>query len=649
MTKPVPSLRLRFLAGVALGAACGVWLAHGFTGDARRQAAAETEERKAVVGLQAVTSLVRRAGGEGDAARMVVAAWQAGTTGASSVRVAKGMELEVSTAPADVASQAAPRRLQREEKPLYDRGQRVASAVQTNREEQGSRKEELEAAVLDSPGGRRLSLAGPLEIGGAPAGTVEVVTAPLPPAPETGWLTYLLALVLAVGGFGVLALVIGEKQLPLAGAAVVCLGLSLLFVLHGSTQQLEVELRLGAAAVSERVQQQVALVESLAVGHGLTAPAPGPASDWDADAARRPRGQLTREGAVDAARLDAAVASSLFHLRRALLTADALALVLLLLSGFGALNALGSALSRHRQAYLYIAPAIIGMLVLVFFPFSYGITLSFTDQNLYNTNKPITEIWVGLQNYAAILGDFQVTKPSATGFVINYANFYWTLLFTIFWTVTNVTLGVSSGLFLALILNTRALAFRPIYRVLLILPWAMPNYITALIWKGMFHQQFGVINQVLQMFGLHAVNWFDKPGTSFLTALATNAWLSFPFMMVVSLGALQSIPADLYEAATVDGASRWQAFKAITLPSLKPALVPAVILSVVWTFNMFNIIFLVTAGEPGGATEILVTQAYKFAFQRYRYGYAAAYSTVIFGILLVYGTLQNRWSKATES
>jgi arabinogalactan oligomer/maltooligosaccharide transport system permease protein len=119
-------------------------------------------------------------------------------------------------------------------------------------------------------------------------------------------------------------------------------------------------------------------------------------------------------------------------------------------------------------------------------------------------------------------------------------------------------------------------------------------------------------------------------------------------MMVVSLGALQSIPADLYEAARVDGATRWQQFTAITLPSLKPALVPAVILSVVWTFNMFNIIFLVTGGEPNGATEILITQAYKFAFQKYQYGYAAAYATIIFGILLVYGNVQNRVTKATE-
>jgi arabinogalactan oligomer/maltooligosaccharide transport system permease protein len=291
----------------------------------------------------------------------------------------------------------------------------------------------------------------------------------------------------------------------------------------------------------------------------------------------------------------------------------------------------------------------LGMLVLVFFPFFYGIALSFTGSSLYNTDKTIPEIWVGLKNYADILGDFSIVKRTGEGLSFNYQNFYYTFLFTILWTVCNVTFGVVVGLILALILNTKGLAMRPLYRVLLIFPWAMPNYITALIWRGMFHQQFGVINQVIQMFGGNPISWFEKPSTSFFTALATNGWLSFPFMMVVSLGALQSIPSDLYEAARVDGASRWQQFRSITLPSLRPALVPAIILSVVWTFNMFNIVYLVTAGEPAGSTEILITQAYKIAFQQYRYGYAAAYSTVIFLILLIYGTLQNKLTKATEA
>src|SRR5262249_14266829 len=162
-------------------------------------------------------------------------------------------------------------------------------------------------------------------------------------------------------------------------------------------------------------------------------------------------------------------------LRRSLLAGDVLALGLLLFVGLGAANRLGATLRKHRRAYLYIAPAIIGTLVLVFFPFFYGITLSFTDSNLYNTNLPINDIWIGLNNDAAILGDFEIVKQTEAGSVLNYQNFYYTLGFTVVWTVTNVSIGVTSGLILALILNTKQLALRPLYRVLLILPWAMPN------------------------------------------------------------------------------------------------------------------------------------------------------------------------------
>ncbi|OFV83127.1 MAG: hypothetical protein A2Y78_00435 [Acidobacteria bacterium RBG_13_68_16] len=320
--------------------------------------------------------------------------------------------------------------------------------------------------------------------------------------------------------------------------------------------------------------------------------------------------------------------------------------------GFGFASRLGATLRKHRQAYAYTFPALFGMLLLVFLPFLYGVVLSFSDMSLYTSQAPIgdlfTKLWVGLKNFTDILGDFHVATSTAAGLVWNYQNIYWTLGITIIWTVTNVAYGVGMGLFLALILNTKGLLGRPYYRVIFILPWAMPNYITALIWKGMFHQQFGVFNQIIQMFGGTPVSWFEKTSTSLFACIATNAWLSVPFMMVISLGALQSISADLYEAARVDGATRWQQFRSITLPSLKPALVPAVILSVIWTFNMFNIIYLVSAGEPGHSTEILITQAYKFAFEQYRYGYAAAYSVVIFAILLAYGIWQNKVTKATE-
>ena len=187
------------------------------------------------------------------------------------------------------------------------------------------------------------------------------------------------------------------------------------------------------------------------------------------------------------------------------------------------------------------------------------------------------------------------------------------------------------------------LRLRGVYRVLLILPWAVPNYITALIWKGMFNRQFGAINGLLEMVGVEPVSWFSKFSTAFTANLVTNTWLGFPFMMVVTLGALQAIPRDLEQAAEVDGASGWQRFRHVTLPLLKPALLPAVVLGSVWTFNMFNIIYLVSAGEPDASTEILISEAYKWAFSRgSRYGYAAAYSVLIFGVLLLYSKGSNR-------
>jgi arabinogalactan oligomer/maltooligosaccharide transport system permease protein len=316
-------------------------------------------------------------------------------------------------------------------------------------------------------------------------------------------------------------------------------------------------------------------------------------------------------------------------------TAFALVALLFFLAGVaGLLARAGRALVQHRMAYGYLSPAMLGMLVLVFIPVVFGIVVGFA-QRRYNVFE-----FAGLDNYIAILSDFDVTHP---------ANFYVKLGVTVMWTVLNVSLHVIIGLFLALLLNDRMLKARGAYRVLLIVPWAIPNYITALIWKGMFHRQFGAVNYFVQALGFEPVAWFQTFWPAFATNLITNVWLGFPFMMVISLGALQSIPADLYDAAWVDGAGRWQRFRQVTLPLLMPALVPAVIVGTVWTFNMFNIIYLVSGGAPNGQTDILITDAYRWAFERDRYGYAAAYSTVIFIILLLFTMATNRITGATRS
>ena len=293
-----------------------------------------------------------------------------------------------------------------------------------------------------------------------------------------------------------------------------------------------------------------------------------------------------------------------------------------------------TALSRGTlRAYAYVAPAFISILVLVALPFAAGMGLSF----FHHGEGHYT--FIGLQNFIDILAsrDYRISEPMS---------FYFTLGVTLLWTLANVTFHVGIGLFLALLLRDPLLRFKGVYRVLLIVPWAVPNYITALVWKGMFHRQFGAISALLVAFGLSPISWFTRFSTAFAANVVTNTWLGFPFMMVVALGALQSIPQDLYEAAEVDGASRWAQFRHITLPLLRPALLPAVILGSVWTFNMFNIIYLVSGGDPGGSTDILVSEAYRWAFQRNeQFGFAAAYSTLIFFFLLGYSALTRKLSR----
>lgn len=327
-----------------------------------------------------------------------------------------------------------------------------------------------------------------------------------------------------------------------------------------------------------------------------------------------------------------------------IITLSVFGVILMLVIFRGGWEKLVHTVRTHRLAYMYTIPAMLGVFLLVFFPFVYGFLIGFTDYNINNFGDNIIEYFTTsshytFRNFVSILSDFNIT---------DYNNFYFTAFHTIMWTVLNVGLHVTIGVLLALVLNNPKLKGRTFFRIILILPWAVPNYITALIWRGMFHKQFGAVNGLLNMLGFDSVSWFLNPITSFLANLTTNVWLGFPFMMVIALGALQSIPKELYEASHIDGATRWQSFWNITFPLLKPAMVPAIILGTIWTFNQFNVIYLVSGGAPDGATEILITDAYRIAFEQYRYGYASAYCIVIFLMLMAFGIYTSKVTKATE-
>ncbi|MFO0684283.1 MAG: extracellular solute-binding protein [Sandaracinus sp.] len=282
---------------------------------------------------------------------------------------------------------------------------------------------------------------------------------------------------------------------------------------------------------------------------------------------------------------------------------------------------LRAALVRSMPAYAWVTHAFLAVFVLVVVPLLVGAATSF-----YAGSPDLH--YVGLANYADIL-------TNRGGDLLGHGSFWAVLAVTVLWTVVNVTFHVAIGVGLALLLHRPTVKLRTLTRVLLVVPWAVPSYVTALAWRGMFHRQLGAINAILALFGVEPVSWFAHFSTAFTANVTTNVWLGFPFMMVVALGALTSIPKDLYEAADLDGATAWQKLTRITLPMMAPVMLPAIAMGAVWTFNMFNVVFLVSAGEPDGSTEILVSEAYRWAFTRgHQIGYAAAYSVLIFVILV---------------
>lgn len=303
---------------------------------------------------------------------------------------------------------------------------------------------------------------------------------------------------------------------------------------------------------------------------------------------------------------------------------------------------------RYRLPYLYILPAFIVLAVVTFYPIGYELYLSMTNFTIRSFRQGYDFIW--FDNYVRILRG-QIPIPNFS--------FWRVLSFNITWTVVNIVFHVLIGVSVAILLNRPRVIGRRVFRALFVIPWAMPPLVVSLIWNKMFNSQFGAINLSLKALGLpHDIRWLESldapipflpflPLAFYAVAIA-NIWLGWPFMMVVATGALQAIPADLYEAARVDGASRWSQFRDITVPLIRPAMVPAIMYGTILTFNQFNVIYFITGGGPLGRTEILVTQAFKLVNPNGLYGVAAAFSVLVFLILLVITLGQNRVARGLE-
>ncbi len=285
---------------------------------------------------------------------------------------------------------------------------------------------------------------------------------------------------------------------------------------------------------------------------------------------------------------------------------------------------------KRSLIVLYCLPMIFAIALVNFFPILYTLYISFTNKSLFDLD---TYHFVGLSNYAKTLNNFG-------------GAFYYVLGLTILYVVVCIALFLVLGLATALALNNKEIRWLPFWRLTLILPWTIPSVITALIWKFLFNYDFGTFNNLLRVFfGPNAgIPWITNSTAAFIAVVLVNLWLSYPFFTVVILGALQSVPEDLNEAAAIDGASAWQRFTSITLPLLRPAIMPATVLSAITTFQMFVTVYLITSGGPitsplkPGATTFVMIYVYTRIFGdtagNPKYGQIAAVSVVLFAIIL---------------
>ncbi|MEG2187331.1 MAG: sugar ABC transporter permease [Clostridia bacterium] len=285
------------------------------------------------------------------------------------------------------------------------------------------------------------------------------------------------------------------------------------------------------------------------------------------------------------------------------------------------------------SAYLVSAPSLVLIFLIVVFPILYTLYISFTNMNVYHW---FDFSFVGFKNYQKAL------------FVVD-SGFLSALGLTVLWTVVNMAFQLVLAFSLASLLNIKKLRLRNFYKTVLMFPWAMPGYVSILLWKtGMFNSQFGLLNQWLTQAGMAPVRWLSEDVLAFISCMVVNLWLALPFMLMIMDGALQSIDPSFYESARLEGAGWFRRSLSITIPCIRPIIGPAVIITVFTTFKQFDVIYLLTqqAGAKTGASiHTLLTYAYENAFITNNYGYSSAISISIFLLLIAFSFLTRMQAK----
>lgn len=279
---------------------------------------------------------------------------------------------------------------------------------------------------------------------------------------------------------------------------------------------------------------------------------------------------------------------------------------------------------QKHLPWLFSTPSLILIGLIVVFPIVYTGYISLTNMNMYHWDNYHL---IGLENYRRALLKVDSGFLSA-------------LLTTIVWTALNMVIQVVEAFFIALGLNAKGLKGARIYKTLLMFPWAMPAYVSILLWRvGMFNTEFGFLNKLLSAFGLEKMNFLSQNVPAFLSCMVLNLWMALPFMIMMMDGALQSVDKSYYESARLEGAGFLKQCFYITIPLIKPVLLPSVIMTTFTTFKQFDIIYLLTMQKgalSGASLQTVITYAHQNAFVSNNYGLSSAVSIVIFGIIILF-------------
>jgi multiple sugar transport system permease protein len=274
-----------------------------------------------------------------------------------------------------------------------------------------------------------------------------------------------------------------------------------------------------------------------------------------------------------------------------------------------------------RADYLYVLPAVVVMLIVIAYPVYYTIDLSFfrTPASLQLKDK----IFTGLDNYSTILSSAAFWKVTVN---------------TLIWTIASTLIAFALGLGAALALH-REFIGRGVLRALLLIPWVVSAVAASYVWRWLYHSDFGAIGALSVQLGLTAepINFIDNVHTALPSLIVVNIWREFSFAMIMLMAGLQTVPEQLLRAAQVDGATAWQRFWHVTFPHLSGVSMVTILLLAVSNFNSFIIPWIMTGGGPSNATHIWITHIYELAFGRQRWGVAAAYSVLLFLIMMVLG------------